>query len=200
MRADGEGPFPASWPTYAVVCQNYEQERGHGSSNATLFLASGPDLPQGETADGILPYADLAAPCLVGPKGSYAGVWASMKRDGEMSFVFADWAGGIIGLRVRIFDQDPIEYGGPAFGGDYQVHSFHAALDDGSRLPVYVGDTDGDGFDELLIASTESNDSGAPGTPERWRVIKWEGGRYAVIKIVGRGFVDAHPSLRELGG
>jgi len=196
MRDDGEGPYPAPWPTLAVLCQNHEQENGSGSSNATLFLAAGPDLRPTDGIGQLLPYADLAAPCLVGPDGSWAGIWAATRRKGETSFIFVDWTGGTVGLRVRIFDTHT-EYN-QVLDGNYQVHSFSLAFDEGSRLPVYVGDVDGDGVVELLIASGVSNSSGAEGTPELWRVVKWVGGKYTMKEVVDQDFIASHPALRQL--
>jgi len=193
-REDGEGPFPPSWPALAVVTQDAEQaERGGGIvSNATLFLVSGPGLKSTASIGNLLSHTRFATHCHVGDDDSCAGAWVLFGDTDETRFVLVDWAGGTIGLAVRVFDQRV------GYLGDYQSHIFDVALYDGSRLPVYLGDADGDGRTELLIASEVSNNSGATGTPRLWRVMKWVGAGMVEIGEVGQAFIDAHPDLEPL--
>jgi len=66
----------------------------------------------------------------------------------------------------------------------YQSHYFGVDLEEGSRIPPYAGDIDGDGMPELLVAAHVTNGSGAEGTPKRYRVFDWKDNGLAVVREI----------------
>ncbi len=76
------------------------------------------------------------------------------------------------GLLVEVF-QDDILYADPIDWACYQDHRFRCVLSDVSRIPPYYGDVDGDGELELYLAAEVTNNSGAPGTPQLYRIFRW---------------------------
>ena len=193
FRADGEGPFPPSWPTIAFVGRTETQvECDPVCGNGTLFIACAPDLTPDSDVLDLLANAGLAERCNLfalpfsdgrGPLQPCYGAWVQMAGLGaEAHFVFVDASGGTSGRRVRVYHH------GVAFGAEFQHHTFERVLWDDSRVPVYVGDADDDGCDELLIGSVETNSSGAAGTPQVYRIMKWSSTSHAMEEA---GRIDA---------
>jgi hypothetical protein len=189
-REDREGPFPASWPTLAFVARTRAQADYDDSwGDATLFLVSGPHLTAADDLLSLVASArfvdrcHLFPPADIGPARPCYGAWVQMaKRGAEELFVLVDCSGGTSYRRVRAY-QHIIE-----FRPVYQCHWFDRVLEDDSRVPVYVGDQDGDGAEELLIGSEETNASGAAETPQVYRVMKWSNDHRRMEEV---GEVDA---------
>jgi hypothetical protein len=193
FREDGEGPFPPSWPTIAFVGRTKTQVQYDPTfGNATLFIACAPDLaPDGELLS-LVANVGLADTCNLfpppfsdgpGPQEPCYGAWVRMAGLGsEEHFALVDASGGTAGRRVRVYYHDI------AFSPNFQHHSFERVFWDNSRIPVCAGDFDDDGCDELLIGSMETNSSGAPGTPQTYRIIKWSKAR---LKMEEVGQIDA---------
>ncbi len=170
-RDDGEGPFPASWPTFAFVAKTEAQQQCRASwGGATLFLSSGSGLAPTDGIVRLVAHARFAVDCRTWPDIPCHGAWVRMGGlVEEEHFVLVDASGGTAGRRVRVHEHQIM------FNLDWQDHWFREVFYGLSRLPVYAGDIDADGRDEILLGTEESNSSGAAGTPKVYRIMKWSG-------------------------
>lgn len=172
-RDDGEGPYAPSWPTMAVVCKYATNAPGadtRGSLwDSTLFLMALPDLRESHALQLIPSGARFAVPC----RSECRGAWVRFAPPpAEPFFVLAHASGGSIGDIVRVFGHS-ISYNTPHTGDSaFQDHSFDVSFRAYSRITPLIGEVDQDGFVALLVGSEATNSSGAPGTPQRYRVIK----------------------------
>lgn len=182
FREDGEGPYPASWPVAAVLCSysdRADERRFHGvMPDATLFLVASKDLDVDSPLDELHRTARFAYPCLV---GAPSGVWLKLCAPYE-HFVFVHESGGSVGPRVVVIEHRILF---TLTDDDFQSHMFGIVFMGGSRIPPYYGDIDGDGRIELLVASEETNSSGAAGTPQTYRIVEWRDGQVQVTGTVG---------------
>ena len=147
-REDGEGPFPRAWPAAALVTPI-----DSGADLAgTLHLLAGEDLTEDNAIRKLSAATRLALPCRV---AGLRGQWTSLTTHSLPVFIIVYDSGGTAGLKVEVFSRYV------RYVDRTQVHFFSRDLSVFSRLPPYLGDTDGDGTLEILVSSEVANASGA---------------------------------------
>ncbi len=169
-RADGEGPYPPSWPTAAILCQNrVESDASTVLYDATLFLLAGPELDLSTPISAIPKHAKYACRCRA---GDARGHWLPLARESADFFLLVSECGGTAGLQIEAFAQR-VDYADHTREDAYQCHSFSQFFVGNSRIPPYMADVDHDGAIELIIGSDVTNSSGAPDTPQIYWIMKW---------------------------
>lgn len=188
IREDGEGPFPSSWPTAAVVCSSRDAV---GPLDCTLFLLAGRRLSLDRPVEQIADYTRLAVPC---SSSGLRGRWVELAKDQPPFFVLVHDSGGTGGLSVRVF-QHSVGY--PVEGE--QTHSFVEIVAGESRIPPLIGDVDADQVNDLLIGTDATNSSGASSTPQWYRILKWKDGAVRETgEIASSDVQHVTPSLPRL--
>ena len=180
-----KGVYPAAWPTVAFAGRFAPDSKHDVSSvlagDATIFFAAGPNLDTEQPPTRLVSCVRFATACNT---SSLRGYWFQFgPKEYEPYFVLIHDSGGTIGARVRVFHHSVIysDYQDPA---GFQSHYFGVDLEEGSRIPPYAGDIDGDGMPELLVAAHVTNGSGAEGTPKRYRVFDWKDNGLAVVREI----------------
>ena len=166
-REDGEGPFPPSWPTTAVLCQSRTQADNPGSivSSASLFLLAGHEFEQEPTIESLA--ADTQY--VTGASTDSDGRWVTLAKKSEQDFfVLVGPSGGTASIEVTIYKHNV------SYNDEFQGHGFGLVFLGASRIIPLLVDVDDDSFFEVLIGSEETNSSGAPGTPQIYRILKWD--------------------------
>ena len=178
-RPDGQSPLPPAWPVVAFVTQTERQAAYRGVlSNATLYLAAGPDIRKSDSAARLLTAARLATPCRSAHLG---GRWLRFAR-GQAELFSLVYDAPVSGAVLSLFTDDAWH------DEQYQSHQFSRVFTCASRLPVYFGDINNDGKNELLV-SVEPGGKADPAYT--YRVLQWTGQTVTAI-----GQVDYPAVLR----
>jgi hypothetical protein len=183
---DDEGvKYPDPWPAVAFVClPGYASSYDGTLSRATLVLASAPLLGIHSKMIDLLSSARYAEECYAFA-GEAAGRWVQFSEDSEPMFVFVDIPGGTAGPRVMVFAHS-VSYDWP---GSFQSHAYSKLLDVRARKGAYLGDTDEDGYDELVTCTEESNYSGVG--PRDFRVFGMQDSELRQVALLSGDQVDS---------
>ena len=171
----GKGIYPLFWPTAAIVCR-YGPRKGQAQYagpllDATLFLVAGKDFDSKRPLRGLARSARFASPCRT---SELRGHWLWLSPDqASPVFILVYASAGTGGIRIDAFARSAA-YTDPSDPTAFQDHYFRRVLTTQSRIPPYYGDPDGDGQVEIFVAAEVTNMSGAPGTPNIYRVLRWE--------------------------
>lgn len=141
FRSDGEGPFPAAWPTYAALVQSAwdgTNANQHLYDDATLVLAVSPEeIPHSGTAIGKL-LSNPGSIRFVVPYRSalFEANWASLYEGNNNDlFVYTSASGGSMPLVFTIIKREVIF---PIVGSDHQGHHYRIVLETNTiEFPVF---------------------------------------------------------------
>jgi hypothetical protein len=190
QSADAEDEVKWVWPATAIVIKN--GPTSGALRPAILLLIAAPDEEE-LTSEAVLSRTRLAVPC---HDADIQGRWLFSAKDGTSLFILSYHSGGTAGMRVLAFSHR-------AFSSDcwqseegLQDHMFYEILNEESRLPVYVGDFDNDGVEELFIASEATNMSVATMETGTYRVISFAGGSAEVLAEVGASDIPTVQGIR----
>ena len=190
-RSDGEGPFPPSWPVFAIVGQSLSQAAYDSAlREATFFLVAGPGLGSSDPLSRLISNTRFATHCNA---RDLRGRWIRFPKAPEL-FVLVYESGGTGGYAVRVFEHSL------GFGVNYrfQDHTFWEVFSGMSDGTVYIGDVTGDGDDELLLRCDTTFHTSSDGDPGRYEILQWKDGQIAEIGEMDEDSVEEMEHLKSL--